>query len=145
MKINYRAFNLAADWPYISATAKPKLVEDTCGVIAYDVETGKTVAAAIFDHLWPTSAQVHLVIEKPMVLRHGFLEEAADFIFNFMGKKVVFGLTPANNKAAVKFNKHAEFKEKHRIPDGFAEGTDLIMFQLLREECSYLPYPEGDV
>ena len=142
MIIRYRAFNLARDWPYVTDRAFPKLVEDTCGVMAVDIETGENVAAAIFDHLLHNSAQVHIMIDKPMVLKHGFMEEVADFIFNFMGKGVVLGLTPASNTAAIKFNKHAEFKEVCRIPNGFREDVDLVMFQLLKEECTYLPFPE---
>jgi hypothetical protein len=142
VNIHYKAFSVREDWVYVSERAMPKLVEDTCGIIAVDLDTGQRVAAAIFDHILEGSAQVHIMIDKPTVLRHGFLEEAADFIFNFMGKEVVFGLTPAGNEKALKFNKRAEFKEVYRVPNGFAVGTDLVMMQLLKEECTYLPYIE---
>ena len=145
MKIRYRPFNVEEDWEYVKARAVPVLVEDTCGIIAVDIETGRRVGAAIFDHLLEGSAQVHIMLDHPIVLKHGFMASAADYIFNYRNKKVVYGLTPSGNKKAIKFNKKVEFKDVYRIPNGYSDGVDLIIMQLLKEDCTYLPRIEEDV
>ena len=83
MKIWYKAFDAKEDWNYVYTRAKPNLVDDTCGIVAVDLETNTRVGAAIFDRLTPSGAQVHIMIDNPLVHRHGFLIEAADFVFNY--------------------------------------------------------------
>jgi len=137
--IRYRALSIQHDWGWVLERTNPKLVEDTCGIVAYDVETGEIAAMAIFDHLWSTSATAHILVEHPMVLRHGFIEEAADFIFNFMGKQVLIGQTPSTNVKALKMAHYIGFKEVYRVPNGLGEGKDMVITQLVKEECKHLP------
>jgi hypothetical protein len=146
VRLRYKKFSVSDDWEYVSSRAVSHLVDDTCGMIAIDIDTGHRVAAAIFDHLFKGSAQVHVMIDNPRVLRHGFLEAAADFVFNFLDKQVCFGLTPASNLKAMRFNTRVcGFTEAYRIPNGYAPGKDLVLMQLLKEDCIQLSRTSEDV
>ncbi len=87
----------------------------------------------VFDTWTENSCQVHIAIDTPMVFRHGFLEEAFSYIFDFCGRGIVYGITPSNDKRALKFNAHAGFVEIARLKDAHEEGVDLIIQEVRRE------------
>ena len=138
MKIQYGAFSMQRDWGWVCAQVPLTYVEDTCGIMAVDLETGKTVGAVIFDNWTANSVQTHFIITTPMLLRHGFLEQAYDFIFNEKGCKFMYGLVPSNNHKACTLNKHMGFTEKTRMTDAYADGVDFILMELKRENCKFL-------
>jgi len=139
VKLHFRALHIPSDWLWVRAQVPVIKAEDTAGVVAQDVETGNLVGAAIFDNWSRTSVQGHFMITSPMVLRHGFLETAADFIFNQQDKRVMIAFIAGNNEKALKLNAHIGFEVIHRIPDGYEEGVDYVLMQLTKENCKYLP------
>ena len=81
------------------------------------------------------------MLTDPMLLKHGFLEECHDFIFNHSGREVVYGMVPASNEKALKLNAHMGFTEKVRLDGAFAPGVDYIVMELRKENAKYLPEP----
>lgn len=128
------------DWPWIVALAAPVLCEDTTGIIA--VRDGARVAAAVFDSWSSNSCLAHLIIQDPLVLRHGFLHQAFRFVFLTRNRGMMTGLTPANNLKALKLNKHIGFREVYRIPDGHKRGVDSVLQIMTRDECRWLDLPK---
>lgn len=101
---------------------------------------GKIVAGVQFDSWTETTAQVHVAIKNPMALRHHFLEEVFTYFFVTCGKLRLLGLTPADNAKALRFNKRIGLRETYRIKDGHAEGVDLVLQEMTRDECRWIEH-----
>jgi len=76
------------------------------------------------------------------VLRHGFAEEAFNFVFSEeSGREVIVGVTPADNAKALKFIRNIGFEDQGVIPDGFKVGVDLIITTMRKEKCRWIDKP----
>ena len=110
---------------------------DTTGFIAFNDETGESLAVFVAQDWSPTSVQVHQAILNPMVLRHEFFEECANYIFTKAGRLKMYGLVPSNNEKAISVNEKIGFKEVARLEDACDIGVDYIVMELKREDCPY--------
>ena len=113
------------------------ITTDTTGIVAYDLVSRETVAVFVCQDWTSTSVQVHQVILNPMVLRHGFLEECATYVFTQAGRLKMYGLVPENNKRALSVNRKIGFKELVRLEDAADVGVDYVLMELKREDCPY--------
>ena len=128
-------------WPRIPEKARPRACEDTKGIIAIN-HRNEPVAAALFDTWSFNSCQIHIWIGNPYVLRHGFAEEAFNFVFSEeSGREVIVGVTPADNAKALKFIRNIGFEDQGVIPDGFKVGVDLIITTMRKETCRWINKP----
>jgi hypothetical protein len=143
MNIQIRDFIGHNDWGWVQQVCPILRVEDTCGMMAIDTDTNSTVGAVIMDNWTQNSVQCHFMIETPMVLRHGFLECAYNFIFNVCDVKYIYGLVPADNTKAVAFNTHMGFTVKTVLDEAFEEGVDYLIMQLKREDCKFIRLAEA--
>lgn len=84
-----------------------------------------------------TSVCMHVCIEAPGALK-ALLRAAFEYPFVEGSKRFVIGITPSDNAKALRFNKHIGFREVYRIKDGFADGVDLVVQELRREECRWI-------
>jgi hypothetical protein len=141
MKIQFRRFDGPTDWGFIQSQAPILRVEDTTGIMAIDEETNTTVGAAIMDNWTHNSVQMHFIVTNSMVLRHGFMEEIFDFIFNVKKLSYIYGMVRETNEKALKIDAHMGFVEVLRLPDAWAVGEDIIVVELKKENCMYLPQP----
>lgn len=139
MKVEFRSFDGPFDWGWVNLQVPILRVEDTSGIMAIDSEKNETVGACIFDNWTPNSVQAHFMIASPLVLKHKFIEEILDYVFNVQGKKVMYGLVPGNNEAALKLNKHLGFTEVIRLEEAFAPEVDYVLMELKKENCRLLP------
>lgn len=124
-------------WEWISTRAQVLWTEGTQGFVAVD-EHGEIHAGVLFDEWTHTACRGHIAIENPFVLRHGFLESAFQYVFDFCKRKMMLGVTPSDNAEALRFNRKCGWREIYRIKDGFNEGVDLVVQQMNREECRWL-------
>ena len=134
MNIGFRALNLRTDWPWCNDQIGLVRVEDTSGIIAFDQDTNKQLAAVLFDNWTGNSVQAHMIITNPLVIKHGFLTLAYDFAFKHKKLKYIYGLVPADNVKAVKFNKHMGWTIKTRLPEAYADGVDYLVMQVTPED-----------
>jgi RimJ/RimL family protein N-acetyltransferase len=139
VKVVFRAFHGPTDWAWIRLHIGALQVEDTSGIIAVSADTGEIVGACVMDNWTFNSVQAHFAITSPMVLRHGFLQECVNYVFNVADKQAIYGFIPASNKKAIKLNTHMGFTEVFRIPEGFGKGVDYVAMQMLKENCKVLP------
>jgi hypothetical protein len=135
--MKFEAYIPAIHKQWVKRVINPVLTEDTRGVIAVR-DDGSIAGAIIMDSWAPNSCQVHIGAETSLVFKYGLHKEAARYIFKDAGRKIALGLTPSNNMKAVKANKHLGFEEVGRIPDGYSDGVDYIIFRLDRDKCEYL-------
>lgn len=125
-----------AGWKWLEERAKPVRCEDTTGVMAL---RGKEIIAAVaFDSWTENSCLAHIAIKDPFVLRHGLLELVFDFAFHHAGRGVVYGMTPADNQKALRFNKKIGFQELYRLRDGYKAGVDYVLQEMRRETCRWI-------
>jgi len=125
-----------AGWRWLAARARPVRCEDTEGFIAL---RGNTIVGAVAMDSWTTNSCLgHIAIEDPFVLRHGFLELAFNFAFHYAGRGIMYGMTPANNEKALRFNKKIGFKELYRLCDGYRVGIDYVLQEMRRETCRWI-------
>ena len=139
MIIQFRAFDGPSDWAWVNDQVGILQVEDTSGIMAIDAATKQTVGACILDNWTSNSVQAHFMVASSMVLRHGFLEECFDYIFNHSDKKFIYGFIPGDNEKALKLNRHTGFTELLRLPEAFKDGVDYVVMEMKRENCKYLP------
>ena len=103
------------------------------GVTAVN-EDNEIQGIIMFDSWTENSCQVHIVIENPFILRHNFLEEAFKYAYETAGRGIIYGITPANNRKALKFNKHVGFVELHRLKHAHAVGDHLVIQEVRKED-----------
>lgn len=127
------------DWPWVNRQVGILQCEDTQGLVALDADLGyERVAACILDNVTQTSVQAHFMITSPMVLRHGFLQKCFNHVFTTLGKKVMYGLVPADNEKALRLNKKMGFTEAIRLKEAYTAGVDYVLMELRKENCKYL-------
>lgn len=138
MKYTFKPLSTREEWAWLSAKAQCCYCEDTKGIVAY--REGEVVAAVALDSWSHNSVSIHIAITAPLVLKNGFAEEVFNYIFNTTGRRVVIGITPADNLAALKFNRHIGLVEVYRIKDGYAQGVDYVVQEIRKENCRYIEH-----
>ena len=144
MNVVFRPIDFGKDWDWIQAQIGILYVEDTTGIIAENVETGERLGACVLDNFTPNAAQGHVMLANPLVLRHGFLEECFECIFNVCKLNVFYASMPSDNKKALNFNRRLGFTELTRLQDGWSDGVDLVFTVLRKENCRYLTSTVGE-
>ena len=137
MEVGFRSVKNDRDWKWVCNTMPMNRSEETSGLVAYDKATGLPLAATICDSWSPMTVNCHIIIENPIVLRHGFFEECANWIFGVCGRERIFGLVPANNEKALKLNKHLGYKELIRLTNGYRDGIDYVLMELVNTDCKF--------
>ena len=137
MNVHFRAFHGPSDWGWVLQHLPLKRVEDTGGIVAIDADTNRTVAMCIMDTWSHNAVQVHLILDNPLVLRHGFFEEVADYVYNVAERNVMVGLVPSSNHKALQLDKRIGFTELTRIPNAVMDGEDLVVLHMPKENCKF--------
>lgn len=125
------------EWNWIRARARPVRCEDSQGIVAYD-DTQKIAACCVMDSFNTDSCNVHFAIDRPMVIKYGFLHEIARHVFITCNRQRMFGMVPANNEKALRLDQHIGFREVARVPDGYATGVDYVVLRMDRDTCRWL-------
>lgn len=129
------------DWPLFYSKTMAIRCDDTKGIVALRGE--RTIAGAAFDNWTRTSCQMHIWVQDVVAIRHGFITEICDYVFNTCGRRMLFGMIPANNPKSIKFATHAGMREVFRVVDGFAEGVDYILMRMDKDTCRWINGKEG--
>jgi hypothetical protein len=137
MTIMFKPLSMSHEWSWFKERTHVIACEDSQGIVAID-ETGRIHAIAAFDSFTVDACNVHMAIDNPFVLRHGFLNEIGRHLFHACGRKRIFGLVPANNKKALKLDKHIGMHEVARVPDAVAEGIDYIVMRMDKADCRWI-------
>ena len=137
--IKFKPLTRPDEWTWVSERAHPMQAADTQGIVAYDDTTGKIAGIVVMDSWTASGCQAHFAIDNPMCIRRGLFSEVAHHVHVVCGRKYIFGLIPADNDRAYKFDLKMGFKEVARVPDGYAEGVDYIVVRMSREENRWLP------
>ncbi len=124
-----------ADWVWFVNRTHVIRCEDTQGIVAYDENGIRGMCVA--DSFSVDSCNVHFAVDSPLAIRSGLFTVFADWVFDYLGKKRMFGLVPENNARAIRLDTKIGFKEVTRVPDAIADGIGYIVMRLDREDCRW--------
>ena len=136
MNVHFRSF-VPADLMTVRQHMPYAATETTRGIVAYDFDTAETLAIFLMDGWTQTAAQVHQVILKTMVIRHGWFEEIARYMYGTAGRKKVYATVPDNHSRALSLNEKIGFEQVARLSDAWDEGVDYLVLEMTRENCKY--------
>lgn len=91
-----------------------------------------------YDNWTPNAVQAHMVVENPIIWRH-LIGPAFSYPFLQAGKRIILGIIPSHNKKSVAMTKRLGFRCIRTIRDGWSDGDDLIVFEMRRDECQWIP------
>lgn len=94
-------------------------------------DEGKTLAVIGFDSWMPSSAQIHIAAVNPFAIRP-LLLPAAHFAFVQCRLSVVLAMICENAQSA-RIARWMGFRRSYSIPDGWAQGEALVIYELRRE------------
>lgn len=137
--IQFKPITDNREWDWVNARAHPMRVQDSQGIVAYEDTTGKIAGIVVMDSWTPSGCQAHFAIDNPICIRRGLFREVAIHIHVTCERPYIFGLIPANNEAAYRFDIKMGFEEVARIPEGFDIGVDYIVVRLAKEDNRWLP------
>lgn len=126
------------EWEWVIKRACPMPVYDSQGIVAYDERSGKIAGVVVMDSWTQSGCQAHIAIENPFCIRSGLLHEVARHVHIACGRRYIFGLVPANNEKALRFDQKIGFTEVARVPDGYAEGVDYVVMRLSKDDNMWL-------
>ena len=129
---------LPQDWLWVRKRILVLLTEDVKGVVAVDLKD-QLLGAIILDNWTQNSVQCHIAIDSPMLLKHGFLQECMDYVFNTCKRKIAYGVVPSDNEKALKLNRHMGFVEVARLKDSVSDGVDSVILEMTRQTSNYIP------
>jgi hypothetical protein len=132
-----------AEWIWFKERTHVLQCEDSQGIVARG-EDGSIKAVCVADSFSPDSCNVHMAIGTPLVIKHGFLHEIGRHLFETCGRSHIFGMVPANNDKAYKFDLHIGFTEVCRIPDGVGTGTDYIILRMDKADCPWIKHEKEE-
>lgn len=141
MKVDFRPF-APVDVHTVRQKMPYSLNESTRGIVAYDPDTTETLAIFLAEDWTQTSVSVHQVILKTMVIRHGWFEAIADYVYTQAGRKKMFAVVPDNNPRAISLNEKIGFEQVARLTDAYAEGVDYVVMEMPREKCNFWVQPK---
>jgi RimJ/RimL family protein N-acetyltransferase len=98
---------------------------------------GRIVGMVGFDGWTDNSCQAHMAVDYPAVWR-SLLQPAFAYPFVENNRKLLVGTIAANNARSLALAKRMGFKETYRIRDAWADGVDLVLVEMRREECRFL-------
>ena len=103
--IMFRRLTEPYDWDWFAKRTHTIACADSQGIVAYD-KKGVVHGVCVLDSFTVDACSVHLAIDNPFVIRHGFLNEIALHAFITCGRKRLFGLVPSTNEKARKLDEH---------------------------------------
>ncbi len=102
------------------------------------------LAAAVFDTFSRTSCFIHLVSDgSKHFLNRAFIVAVFAYPFIQCGYRRVSAIVAESNVPSLRIVQHFGFVPEGRLREDADDGGDLIVFGMLRKECSWLPTGTG--
>lgn len=133
--MQFRMIENDQDWAWFVQRTHVIRCEDTQGIVCHDGE--RIVAMCVADSFSVDSCNVHFAVDSPWAIRDGLFTVFADWVFDYLDKKRMFGLVPDNNAKAIRLDKKIGFREVTRVPDAIADGVGYIVMRLDKEDCRW--------
>jgi RimJ/RimL family protein N-acetyltransferase len=125
----------------VIAYVGPRVDEDNFGpaIGIGQYKDGKIIAGVVYNLYNGPSICMHVAGEPGgRWLTRDFLFRAFAYPFIQLGCNRVTGLVRIDNMEARRFDEHLGFKQEGVIRKGASDGTDMILYGMLKEECRWL-------
>jgi RimJ/RimL family protein N-acetyltransferase len=100
---------------------------------------GEMVAGVLFDGFNGTNVWMHVAaVPTKRWMTKQYLKESFSYPFDVLKAKRITGYVEASNHAARKFDEHLGFKQEAVLSGAAADGGDVIIYAMRREDCKYV-------
>jgi RimJ/RimL family protein N-acetyltransferase len=106
--------------------------------IGWANQGGLLVAGVIYQNYIKTNIEVHIATVGRRWASREYLGEIVRYPFDQLGCERMTALVPAKNARSQHFCEHFGFTWEGRMRRILADGDDLIVYGMLREECRWL-------
>ena len=100
---------------------------------------GDLIAGVVFERATGASLLMHVASDGS---RHwmtpAYMGACFCYAFNQEKANLIVGLVRADNVDAQRFDEHLGFKKRGQLPQACTDGTDLIVYGMLKSECRYI-------
>ena len=114
----------------------PRFLPDAKGVALE--EDGELIAGVAFENWTGSNIFMHVAVNAGVVLTRARIKVAFAYPFLQLKCRRITGLVRADNMKSQQFAEHLGFKQEGRLRHAANDGTDMLVFGLLREECKWL-------
>lgn len=102
---------------------------------------GELIAGVVFESYTGSSISIHVAaLEGKLWLSREFLFRVFAYPFLQLECNRVTGLVRADNERAQKLDEHLGFVREGVMRRGATDGTDYIIYGMLKEECRWLNF-----
>jgi RimJ/RimL family protein N-acetyltransferase len=101
-------------------------------------DSGRIVGMLGFDGWTKNAVNVHIAIEHPAALRH-LVRNGFELIFVRLGFGVMVCQVLGSNEKSLRLVRHLGFRQFHAVRDGWSVGVDMVLFEMRREDCRWIP------
>ena len=126
------------EWRWFKERTSVNFMEDTVGIIAYETNDESILGCCVADDFGVDNCNAHIALDNPMVLRKGFLNEVAEWLFVGNERLRIFAWIPSSNHKSLKFAQNVGFTKKCVIEHGNSEGIDTVVMVMHRDDCPWL-------
>lgn len=102
------------------------------------LENGRIVGGVVYTMYTGNGIMMNVAGGYKGWINRAFIRAAFAYPFKQLGCTRVSGLVRVDNFAAQKFDERLGFKREGLVRRGDDDGTDLIMYGMLREECKWI-------
>lgn len=102
------------------------------------LENGRIIGGVVYTMYTGNGIMMNVAGGYKGWINRAFLRAAFAYPFKQLGCTRVSGLVRADNYAAQQFDERLGFKREGLVRRGDDDGTDLIMYGMLREECKWI-------
>ena len=99
---------------------------------------GKIHGMVGFDSWTDNSVVVSIALANAGCLR-SLIQPCFEYVFLTGGRGVMFATIRATNSRSVRIAQRLGFSEVYRLKDAVAVGEDMILFEMRRENCRWIP------
>lgn len=113
-------------------------VEDGSLSLGFIDDDGQLIGGISLTEKQKSSAAVTIAATSPRWCTQANLKKAFEHVFDTMGVKYLYALTPDNNERAKKLTLGVGFKPDGKLRGIGPDGDDVNLFGMLREDCRFL-------
>lgn len=131
-------FNVPAvnDWVSSKIYGRDRFLPDAPSIGL--LENGRIIGGVVYTMYTGNGIMMNVAGGYKGWINRAFLRAAFAYPFKQLGCTRVSGLVRADNYAAQQFDERLGFKREGLVRRGDDDGTDLIMYGMLREECKWI-------
>lgn len=111
---------------------------DDLRLIAHADANEQVDAVVAFNGFTHRIASIHVVGDGGKWIDRQMLRVVFDYAFNHCKLVALYGQVASNNERAMRLDLHLGFREVTRLRDAVADGVDLVILEMRRDECRWL-------